>query len=174
MAKKPHDDEPAEELVVDALAVLRTDLPDEDAEPLDGDVLERDDTPETVADIPSELKFTTKRKDADADRDSDVLEIDLDGDVLYARKPSKGAWSMVLGAVSRSANQADKTQAILEFVFASFDQPGQILIKNRMFDAHDDFDIDDLSEIVSRLIAKWAPAQSRADRRQALRVAGRR
>lgn len=169
MAKRDRE-EPAEDVVSDALRVLNSDLPEEPAAVLDGDLV---DDVAGERDIPEDLTFTTKRKTAEDDTDSDVLDIKLDEAVLYARKPSKGAWSLVLGAVSRSANQADKTQAMLEFVFCSFDQPSQILLKSRMLDPEDEFDIDDLSRIVSRLIEKWAPAQSRADRRAALRSSGR-
>lgn len=171
MAKRDRE-EPAEDVVSDALRVLKSDLPEETAEVFDGDLV--DDVDAGERDIPDDLTFTTKRKTDEDDAEGDVLEIKLDDAVLYARKPSKGAWSLVLGAVSRSANQADKTQAMLEFVFCSFDQPGQILLKSRMLDPEDEFDIDDLSRIVTRLIEKWAPAQSRADRRAALRSNGRR
>lgn len=172
MAKRNRDtDEPAEDLVADALAVLGTDLPDVAEDPaedaLDGDLLDTEDYDATEREIPADLTFTTKKKTPDAGA-GEILEMKLDDQVIYARKPSKGAWSLVLGAVSRSANQADKTQALLEFTFAALDQPSQILVKSRMFDAHDDFDIDDLSAIVSKMIEKWAPAQSRAERRHAL------
>lgn len=167
MARKDARNEPADEVVAGALDVLgNKELPDEiDDDVVDGQLLDAEDD---GAPVPDDLTFTTREKDDTAPDAGDVLEIKLDGVSLWARKPSKGAWSLILGSVSRAANQADKTQAILEFVFASFDQSGQILLKNRMFDPEDKFDIDDLSDIVSKLIGKWAPQQSRRERRAAL------
>lgn len=164
MAKTNNRDD---DVVTSALEVLGgDDLPEvHDAET---------DTPLVDGDgdrIPDNLIFTTADDDDDDDEldDDDVREVKLDGISLWATKPSKGAWSMVLGAVSQAATQADKTQAVLSFVYASFDPPSQILIKERMMNPRDKFDIGLLSKIVSQLIEYWAPQQSRAQRRASLR-----
>lgn len=162
----PDPDEPSTAVVDDALQVLRTDLPEPSVAPADAPP--EQDVEEVP--IPDELTFTTEAKTPDSVSSSDVLELRLDEDVLYARKPSKGAWSLIIGAVSRSANEADKTQALLEFVYASFDQASLVLIKNRMFDPNDSFDVDDLARMVDALVRKWAPSSSRAERRKAMRA----
>lgn len=162
----PDPDEPGTAVVEDALQVLRTDLPELPVTPADPSP--EQDVEEVP--IPDELTFTTETKEPDAASASDVLELKLDEDVLYARKPSKGAWSLIIGAVSRSANEADKTQALLEFVYASFDQASLVLLKNRMFDPADSFDVDDLARMVDALIRKWAGPSSRKERRKAMRA----
>ena len=164
-----------DEIVEAALAKLKRPLTDTEPEaPLDGELLDAEDDRD-IGDIPADLVFRTKPKDADdeADDDRDFLEIDLDGEILLAMRPSKGAWTILLAAVSRAATQDDRTHAIMNFVYSSFDAPANMLISKRLMSPTDNFDIDVIGDIVGKLITKWAPEYSRKERRAAARANAR-
>lgn len=168
MAKRNRDETP-DDVINGALDVLSKDLPEhaEDDDALDGDLVD-DDQPETKRKVPADLVFTTSDDDDEDQPEVEVEEIKLDGVTLYAAKPSGGAWTLILSTVSRSANQADKAYALLSFVMAAFDEPSQMWIQNRLYDSSDKFDVDKLADIVNALIMKWAPEQTRQQRRDAL------
>ena len=173
MPKRDRDQTP-DDVVNGALDVLSKDLPDTadpDDDALDGDLVD-DDQPGTGRAVPQELVFTTSSSD-DGDEDQpevevEVEELKLDGVTLYAAKPTGGAWTLVLSTVSRAATQADKAHALLNFVFSAFDEASQMWIQNRLYDPSDKFDVDTLADIVNALIERWAPEQTRQQRRDAL------
>lgn len=183
MAKKDRETQAEQDLANSALESLRADLPeDKNAGPVDdydddpgleGELLDddqADDADDAGEEIPDELVFTTSDKpDDDADDRDRFLKMRLDDDVLYAQRPSKGAWTLLLGSVSRSADQSDRTQAMLDVVFSVFDEQSQYIIKQRLLNPGDRFDADDLAKIMETLIRKWAPNPSAAERMRAMR-----
>lgn len=177
MPKKKDTDQ---DLVDAALAKLSRDLPETaplelEDEPVDGEILDAEDGhhADTGEDIPDELVFKTKPKsktsDATGGDEKDFLEIKLDGEILLAMRPSSGAFTLLLSAVSHASTQADRTQALMNFVYSSFDAPALMLINQRLMSPADDFDIDIIGDIVGKLIKKWAPAYTRQERRAAAR-----
>jgi hypothetical protein len=164
-----------DEFVDAALSKLTGPLP-ADEQPVDAELIDAEDDRDLAA-IPDDLVFRTKpksdAKDTDDDDEKNFLEIDLDGEILLAMRPSKGAWTILLAAMSRAANQDDRTHAIMNMVYSSFDAPSQMLISNRLMAPGDDFDIDVIADIVGTLIRKWAPAYSRKERRAAARANAR-
>ena len=148
---------------------------------LEGDLLEDSDDDlrdENESQIPDDLVFHTtektdeEREKADAAADASVLELVVDDQVLIAHKPSKGAWTVIMAALSNAATSADRTNAILQFVYASLDPASHMYVQTRLLAKDDDFDVDVLANIVNALIKKWAPAQSRAQRRASARKRG--
>lgn len=128
--------------------------------------------------IPDELVFVTPERTQDdrdkSDREADesYLEFTIDGQMLVAHKPSKGAWTVIMAALSNSATAADRTNAILQFVYASLDSASQMYVQTRILAPEDEFDVDVLAQVVNTLITKWAPKQSRAQRRAQARKRG--
>lgn len=159
----PSHDEPTPEAINAAMEILRKDLPATREEPADEVDAETEEVP-----IPEELTFSTAGRTPDPDADGDVLELVLDGTTLYAKKPKGGAWTMLIGAMSNSATDADRTQAMLQFVNSAFDRPSQLLLTNRLLDSEDPLEIDVITTIIEALLKKWSPEQSRAERRKAL------
>lgn len=183
MPKKDRETQAEQDLANSALAKLAADLPESKDEPADDDVDPYDDgepgldgefvdedQDDDGDDIPDELVFTTSDKEDDDEDDRDrFLKMRLDEDILFAQRPSKGAWTLLLGSVSRSADQSDRTQAILDVVFSVFDEQSQYIIKSRLLNPSDKFDADDLATIMETLIRKWAPNPSAAERMMAMR-----
>ena len=85
---------------------------------------------------------------------------------ITAHKPSSGAWTLILSGMSSGATPANRTEAILEFIVRTVDVPSWMLLKSRMMDDEDPFDVENLAEIVGTLIRKWAPS-NREQRRAA-------
>lgn len=159
MPKKTEpDDDVADDVVDGVLEVLSAALPEEPA-------TDADDSP-----IDPDLIFTTKPKPAaDDDKVDDILEFEVDGVVMMARKPAKGAWTLIMSGLSKSASDADRTHGVLQFINSSLDGPSAMILQSRMLDRDDDFDLDQLADIVSKLVVKWSPRQSRMQRRAAMR-----
>jgi hypothetical protein len=157
---------PAKEAAVDevtakALAVLDGDLPEGP-----------DDEDETA--IPEALVFSTGDAFTDEELEDltpeeEVQEFEVDGMILVATKPEQGAFTLILGALSNAATIADRTNAILQFVQSSLDEPSRMYVMNRLLAKHDKFDVELLAKIVNQLLVKWAPKQSRAQRRASAR-----
>jgi hypothetical protein len=101
------------------------------------------------------------------------VEFQVDGTILVAYRPDSGAWTLILAALSKAANISDRTNAIMNFVYASLDEASQQYVTSRLMDRDDRFDIEVLAKVMNGLIKKWAPAQSRAQRRSAARSRGR-
>jgi hypothetical protein len=159
----------AEEDFDKASAVLEGKIADSEVAVLDDDELP----------IPEELIFNTpepteeelaakEKEDPDA-----VVEFQVDGTILVAYRPDSGAWTLILAALSKAANISDRTNAIMNFVYASLDEASQQYVTSRLMDRDDRFDIEVLAKVMNGLIKKWAPAQSRAQRRSAARSRGR-
>lgn len=168
MAKKEIDTESAQ--LEKVTAVLTGDLVEESDE--------TDLRDEMESAIPDDLVFTTperteeERQKADDETDDSVIELTIDGQMIVAFKPSKGAWTVIMAALSNAATVSDRTNAILQFVYASLDPASQMYVQSRLLATGDDFDIDVLANIVNALIKKWAPKQSRAQRRASARKRG--
>lgn len=119
--------------------------------------------------IPEELQFSTEDLPELPDRtevESDVLMVD--GVELVAFKPAPAAWSLLIGAMSKSATSADKSYAVMDLVRNSFDEASYMYIQTRLMDPADKFDQALLEKIILTLIERWAPS-NRADRRKAAR-----
>ncbi|MDH6279540.1 hypothetical protein [Prescottella agglutinans] len=120
--------------------------------------------------IPEELQFSTEDLPERPDKseiESDILTVD--GFELVAFKPEPAAWSLLIGAMSKSASSADKSYAIWDIVRNSFDDASLMYIQARLMDPVDKFDQAFLEKIILTLIERWAPPSNRADRRKAAR-----
>lgn len=153
------DGSPTQDDIDAAIDVIET--PDEvlDEPP----VVDSEDRP-----IPAELQFST----ADLPERSDKVESDIlsvDGFELVAFKPEPAAWSLLIGAMSKSASSADKAYAIWDIVRNSFDDSSLMYIQERLMDPADKFDQAFLENIILSLIDRWTPTANRAERRSRAR-----
>lgn len=133
----------------------------------DGETLDRGDLDDEGSEIPEELKFTTGVKEKKEPSADDVMEFEIDGHPCYARKPSDGAWTLILAAFSNASTTADRTNAIMQFMYATLDEASHMYVQNRLLENSDDFDVDVLAKVAAALLKKWAPKPNRADRRAA-------
>lgn len=120
--------------------------------------------------IPDDLQFSTDDLPERPDRtevEGDVLTVD--GFELVAFKPEPAAWSLLIGAMSKSATSADKSYAVMDLVRNAFDEASYMYIQARLMDPADKFDQAFLEKIILALIERWAPPSNRADRRKAAR-----
>lgn len=154
------DGSPTEAEIDAAISVIET--PDDVLD--ESTVVDAEDRP-----IPDELQFSTEDLPELPDRteaESDVLMVD--GVELVAFKPAPAAWSLLIGAMSKSATSADKSYAVMDLVRNSFDEASYMYIQTRLMDPADKFDQALLEKIILTLIERWAPS-NRADRRKAAR-----
>ena len=120
--------------------------------------------------IPEELQFTTKGRTAPARDKSDSEVLSVDGTELIAFRPEPAAWNLLIGAMSKSSNAADKSHAVWRLITHVFDDASLMYIEDRLLAPGDDFDQAILEKIVLALIDRWTPQLNRAQRRE---LAGR-
>lgn len=120
--------------------------------------------------IPESLQFSTAGKEPKEPTDDEMKVISIDGHELFAFKPERAAWGLLLGALSNSANSADRSYAVMELVNSSFDEPSLLYIHSRLRARGDAFDQELLEKIVLALIEEWAPKMNRAARREQARA----
>jgi hypothetical protein len=153
-----------------APAVAEADLVEDE---VDAPEVEEDSLPP----IPTSLQFFTPKPTEEelAARarerpEADVVSFTIDGQELVATRPSDGAWTLILSAYSNAADLADRTQAIMQFVYASLDEMSRFYVSKRLMDNNDEFGVNVLADVVTALIEQWAPKQNRAARRAAAKV----
>ncbi|RDI32462.1 hypothetical protein DEU38_103195 [Rhodococcus sp. AG1013] len=155
------DGAPTQDEIDAAVEVIET--PDDVLD--EPEIVDSEDRP-----IPEELQFSTEDLPERPDRtelESDVLTVD--GFELIAFKPETAAWSLLIGAMSKSASSADKSYAIWDIVRNSFDDASLMYIQARLMDPADKFDQAFLEKIILALIERWAPPSNRAERRKSAR-----
>ena len=135
MATKTKKARDLEEKALEVLA-LKPDDPDS-TEPLNPNaVLDVDGV-----EVPEDLQFSTSEKDTPERKPEDTLQFSVDGVPITAHKPSSGAWTLILSGMSSGATPANRTEAILEFIVRTVDVPSWMLLKSRMMDHEDPFDV---------------------------------
>ncbi|WP_415395219.1 hypothetical protein ACMTN4_07565 [Rhodococcus globerulus] len=117
--------------------------------------------------IPEELQFTTKGRTTPVRDKSDAEVLSVDDVELIAFRPEPAAWNLLIGAMSKSSNAADKAHAVWRLITHVFDDGSLMYIEDRLMAAGDDFDQAILEKIVLALIDRWTPQLNRAQRRKA-------
>lgn len=126
--------------------------------------------------IPDELTFTTATKEQPPEKADDDRRIPfkVDGEVYYARRPRKLAevMTMVSRAAARRASLPDQMWAVLDFLDKVIEPESARLLMDRYDDDDDPFGVEDLLQIMERLVTRLAqdgttgrPAPARARRR---------
>lgn len=100
---------------------------------------------------PNVLDFTTPDKGTNA---RPWQQMTLDGHPVMVRQPKNSFW---LGMAERMTDEDPMTQmaAANEFLFTVFDEASREHIKARLDDDEDDFDVDELGEVLTKLQGVW-------------------
>lgn len=143
--------------------------PDQDPDSAEIDL--DDDEDEDEPEVSPDLVFTTSVKDRKDSQTGESLPFRIDGQTYYAERPPESAFIFVTQAAARSTPTADKMRCIIEFIGEALTEESGIRIKDRLLDAADDFEFDDLLPILQKLVRHWSkttksnrPGQARSRR----------
>ncbi|MBF6298214.1 hypothetical protein IU459_11750 [Nocardia amamiensis] len=128
---------------------------------------------DTGATIPAELQFTTGSDETDAEpeiADEDILELSVDGHVLYAIKPTVEQWGAMMAMMSRAATMADRIHAMQKFASTVLDEPSYQYVESRLMDRNDKFGHEVYDKMLRGIIDKFSPDMNRAQRRAQARL----
>lgn len=102
--------------------------------------------------IPDDLQFST----AGTERDPEVIEISIDGHTCHLIQPADSLMVMLASSFSASATNTDKVSAMLNLVNASLDEPGRMILRQKMFDARNGFDDGVIGKLANTILKQWA------------------
>jgi hypothetical protein len=106
---------------------------------------------------PLEFKTEPRQQPADGEtpEQAGLVPVTIDGVLYHARRP-KDAIAAQLGPVlSRRTPPLVKMQLVLDFLEDCLLEPGRTVLRNRLLDPADDFDVSDAVTVLSGIANFW-------------------
>jgi hypothetical protein len=105
------------------------------------------------------LEFTTAPKPKPADGESPeqagLVPVTIDGQPYWARRPKDAVIAQLGPVMSRRTNALTKMQLTLDFLEDCLLEPGRTLLRDRLLNEDDDFDVDDAVQVLRKIAEFW-------------------
>ncbi|TFG40365.1 MAG: hypothetical protein E4H44_00220 [Candidatus Aminicenantes bacterium] len=90
------------------------------------------------------------------------ITFDIDGEEVTAYPPTSGQMAMMIADQSEHRDVADSVAGIIDFCDGILDDKGKALLRRRLLDRDDPFDMSNIQDILEYLIEEWSnhPTQS--------------
>lgn len=88
--------------------------------------------------------------------DADPIDFELDGEPITAYPPTGGQLALVMASVGKHSQTVDRVAATIDFLDSILDEQGQTLIRERLMDRNDPFDLEQVENILDYLIKEWS------------------
>lgn len=123
------------------------------------------------APVSPDLVFTTSKKDRPKSDDGDgELRFQLDGETYTAYRPADSSFALLAAAGARSMPTPERIATVMRFLDSSLDELSASRLRDRLEDADDDLELEDLFDVMVQLVKKWtASSAPRSARRRGAR-----
>lgn len=105
------------------------------------------------------LDFTTSPKvhpEEGADPvEAGLVPVTIDGKPYWARRPKDAVIAQLGPVMSRRTNALIKMQLTLDFLEDCLLEPGRTLLRDRLLDEDDDFDVEDAVKVLRGIAEYW-------------------
>lgn len=102
-------------------------------------------------------EFTTAAREAPASAldGAEALQFTLDGKEMTIYPPTPGQIALIMHAQT-SGSTASAIASVIDFVDAVLDKDGSAYFRERLLSRDDDFDIENVQEILDWAMEEWA------------------
>jgi hypothetical protein len=101
-------------------------------------------------------EFATAAKAETQQARSEVLEFKVDDDVLHAHRPTPAQLAVMMTSLTDYANNIDRVASTIDFFLGLLDRDDAALVTRRLMDRDDNFELEQVTDIVSWLMSEWA------------------
>jgi hypothetical protein len=99
-------------------------------------------------------EFNSAVREATEDAEA-PLEFAIDGQVLYAHKPTDGQIAMTMAALGRHTSNQTKIAGIIDFFVEILDEDSHQYIVERLLSRNDPLGLEQVEEILDWLVEEW-------------------
>lgn len=82
-------------------------------------------------------------------------EFAIDGQVLYAYRPTDGQIAMTMASLARHTNEQTKTAGVIDFFVEILDEESANYVINRLLSRTDPLGLDEVQQILEWLVEEW-------------------
>jgi hypothetical protein len=105
------------------------------------------------------LEFTTTPKERPEEgvtpEQAGMVPVTIDGERYWAKKPKDAVVAQLGPVMSRRTNSLTKVQLTLDFLEDCMVEPGRSLLRARLLDDDDDFDVEDAVKVLRGIAEYW-------------------
>jgi hypothetical protein len=105
------------------------------------------------------LVFTTTSKPRPADGETPeqagLVPVLIDGQQYWARRPKDAVIAQLGPVMSRRTSNVVKMQLTLDFLEDCLLEPGRTLLRDRLLNEDDDFDVEDAVQVLRKIAEFW-------------------
>jgi hypothetical protein len=104
------------------------------------------------------LEFTTAPKPRPADGETEqagLVPVTIDGVLYHAARPKDALVAQLGPVMSRRTAAVVKMQLTLDFLEDCLLEPGRTVLRNRLLDPADDFDVSDAVTVLTGIASFW-------------------